>query len=166
MTIKHPTHLKRKRAPKEGPAPLLVYFAGSYSERLKWLGRVREIEEVSRELGCPIVSTSTWLLGIHESKEGDASIEEMAGWAMADIADIQAAEVLVQFAETPSTTGGMHVELGLAALMGGMEVAVCGPVTNPFQALSWVYRFDEWQACREWLIGCAVRRDDKMKEAA
>lgn len=146
------------------PPPLFVYFAGSYVDRLTLLGRAREIESISVDLDCPIKITSSWLLGEHEAKDGDASISEMGEWGMKDIADIQAASVLIQFTSTPSTAGGMHVELGIALLGGGKQVAVCGPVTNPFQAVPWVEKFDQWPACREWLLARAIGHADQWKE--
>lgn len=146
--------------------PLLVYLSGSYADRLKILGRAREIEAHSREMGFPIVSTARWLLGEHEAKEGRGTLEEMADWALWDIEDIQSASVFVQFTETPSTTGGMHCEFGAAMLSGGKQVVVCGPVGNPFQALPWVLRMADWARVREWLLIRAVEQGDKWKEAA
>jgi nucleoside 2-deoxyribosyltransferase len=64
--------------------------------------------------------------------------------AQEDVEDIEAADLVIVFTSpVPTTTGGHHVELGLALGLG-KRLAVCGPRTNVFHTLPQVVHFATW----------------------
>jgi hypothetical protein len=76
--------------------------------------------------------TSRWI-GSPDHEEGHTpgSLTNMHRGIM-DREDIDECDVLLLFTDSPSTTGGYHVEFGYALGMGKVTVVI-GPYTNIFQ---------------------------------
>ena len=120
-----------------------LYLAGPYGDRL----RIKKKADKLTALGFHI--TSRWVHGDHD--EGK-SLPELRRYAEEDLQDIAEADVLMVFTskkadrmpmEPYSTTGGHHVEMGIA--MGtGKEVILIGPPANVFHLLPQVRAFDAW----------------------
>jgi nucleoside 2-deoxyribosyltransferase len=71
--------------------------------------------------------------------------------AALDLADVRRADVVMVFTGEPSTTGGMHVELGYALGLD-KRVILVGPVENIFHTLPQIERYADWDALMaEWL---------------
>jgi hypothetical protein len=104
-----------------------IYLAGRYGRRPE-LGQVRRALEAFGYL-----VTSRWLDG---HPDGDGNDER---WAREDLEDIDAAGILVCYAERPGqrgrARGGRHVELGYA-LGTGKRVILVGPRENVFHHLA------------------------------
>jgi nucleoside 2-deoxyribosyltransferase len=70
--------------------------------------------------------------------------ELCAPYAEQDMADVLRSDVVVVFTHQPSSTGGRHVELGMA-LAAGKRVIICGDRENIFQTLPQVEHCDtDW----------------------
>lgn len=106
-----------------------VYLAARYGRRLEMQAVALRIERRGHTV------TSRWINGDHDTLDGDATPYQQRLWAEEDIEDIQAAGVLLTFAEAPGVAGagrgGRHVELGVALGLG-LTVIVIGPAENVF----------------------------------
>lgn len=129
------------------------YLAARYSRREELCG----VRDVIQTLGGEV--TSRWLNGNHQRADDGTAIrddgtsihgadDEMhARFALEDMEDVQRADVLIAFTETPrvsTSRGGRHVELGLA-LAWQKRVIVVGPRENVFCWLPQVKHFDSWR---------------------
>lgn len=136
-----------------------IYLASRYSRRRE-LCAYRDALQV---LGYHV--TSRWLNGSHQfsndgkpiDETGEALIEngtcdEAAGlrreFALEDVRDVQAADVVVSFTEPPRSNhsrGGRHVEFGMAHAMG-KRLIVVGYQENLFHFLPEVEFAATWGA--------------------
>ena len=119
-----------------------LYFAGPYGDRL----RIKKAAEEMDTLGFEI--TSRWVY--REDKQD--SIPDFRRYAAEDWRDIENAHALVVFThgedgrqplEPYSTTGGHHVEMGIA-LAANKRIILVGPPANIFHLLPEVTVFDGW----------------------
>lgn len=106
--------------------PVRVYLAARYGRRDEMQGTARWL----RSLGY--VVTSRWV----ECEDDDQmDSPEAARWAVNDVTDVLASDVLVLFGERAGVPGagrgGRMVELGVA-LGAGKEIIIVGPVENVF----------------------------------
>jgi hypothetical protein len=97
-----------------------IYMAGGYSS----MQLLRADAEKLRRLGKDIVVDCTWLTGAYDDT---APIECASG----DISDIMKSDLVLLYTKTPSTKGGMYVEMGYAMAIGCCVIIV-GPYTNIF----------------------------------
>ncbi len=137
-----------------------IYLAARYSRRAEMETYKRQLED------CGYAVTSRWLRG-EQQLNGKGSLvwtdaQEAAGiippkavqFAVNDIEDIEAADVLIAFPDTPRTPsnsrGGMHVEFGYALARKKTLITV-GHQQNAFHLLAH-FHYDDWtQLMREWL---------------
>ena len=136
-----------------------IYLAARYSRRAELLEYAGELREAGHEV------TSTWLQGEHQlaNRYNTAGAVEAATdtvpmvarpFALADYADVWAADIVVSFTEAPrsgASRGGRHVEFGLA-LAWNKTVLVVGPRENVFHTLPQVAQFDSWGEAMHWGI--------------
>lgn len=134
-----------------------IYFAARYSRREELVGYAAEIRDDG------YIVSGRWLERTTRLTEDDLiSAEaqvEARRFADEDIADLNAAELVIVFTEVPRTTmsrGGRHVELGLA-LAWERPVYVVGPRENVFHSLADRY-FETWEACKAHLLASPVRK--------
>ena len=133
-----------------------LYLAARFSRLPELLGYKAELEADG------FVVTSRWLLGGHEwvgTADEDIPVSELVRFAQDDLEDIDAADVIVCFTESPRSgpaRGGRHVEAGYA-LAKGMPIIVVGHRENVFYCLPDVDFAETWEEAREWLRQC---RDD------
>lgn len=127
-----------------------VYLAARFS-RLPELNRYRE--ELA-ELGIEV--TSRWLDGGHEwvgTPDEEIPPWEQARFAMEDLDDILAADLLVCFTEPSGegpARGGRHVEMGFALALG-KPILVVGHYENVFYCLPSIMFMETWDAALAWL---------------
>jgi nucleoside 2-deoxyribosyltransferase len=127
-----------------------AYLAARYSRREE-LGGYRE---QLRAIGIEV--TSRWLDGTHQYGPDSARAQEELGahedmarrFAMEDVEDLRAADVVISFTEIPrqpsTNRGGRHVELGLALGLGKLIINV-GPRENAFHYLADVESYARWE---------------------
>lgn len=121
-----------------------IYLASRYSRYSEMQSIRTDVLRIGHEV------TSRWINGDHQIPDSgladQAKEEERTRYALEDLADLTAAELVISFTEEPRTTqsrGGRHVELGIALGMGKMCVVV-GPRENVFHCLPQVRRFATW----------------------
>lgn len=137
-----------------------VYLAARYSRKDELLGYATELAELGIEV------TSRWIQGLHEiPPEGiEVDSHEHYQWcAEDDLADLDAADVLVAFTEPEGLIagrgrGGRHVELGYA-IAKGKPVLICGHRENVFCHLSEIEFTSNWLAARNAIVAEAMARD-------
>lgn len=141
-----------------------IYLASRYSRRLE----LCDYRETLRTLGHEV--TSRWLDGSHqisdngtpigedgeslvEFVQSDAAAQLRQHFATEDLADIDAADVLVAFTEPPRSSasrGGRHTELGYA-IAKDTRIIIVGPRENVFCWLPWIDAYDTWdEALAAW----------------
>lgn len=130
-----------------------IYLAARYARRQELCGYAEELRRVGH------VIDARWLLGEHQLHPGadtvwsaDESIPmEARPFAEDDVADIEAADVLISFTESPrsanSSRGGRHVEFGLG-FAWGKRLIIIGPRENVFHTLSTVEIYQTWEDFR------------------
>ena len=114
-----------------------VYIASRYGRRQEMLVYAKRLREVGVEV------TSRWVEGLHDGLPD-------AVCAYDDLRDIDKAEALVSFTETPGdipgrSRGGRHVEFGYA-LAKGKELHIVGPRENVFHHLLRCYRWPNFES--------------------
>lgn len=135
-----------------------VYIGGRYSRRVELAACA---DDLAQRFGWQ--RSARWLGGSHEGtrsqvsaianalcavSEDDAASTDANIWAREDFADIDAADVVIFFTESPrpSGSGGRHggrnVEMGYA-LAGGKHVVTIGPSENIYTALT--ERYAAWE---------------------
>jgi hypothetical protein len=123
------------------------YFAATYD-------RHAEMREYRNRLQAALSSatvTSRWI-DLHggdlpqalgpDVLNDDPDLGE--SFALADLSDIDMADVLVAFTGGNSTKGGRHVELGYA-LETGMTIALVGRRENVFHCLEVIDHYPTWE---------------------
>jgi nucleoside 2-deoxyribosyltransferase len=117
-----------------------VYLAAQYYRRDAMRGFAYMLKDIGIEV------TSSWLRERADvnSDLSDNSHEFLRRHARNDIADIEAADVLILFTVDPilpTKRGGRHVELGYALALG-KKIIICGPRENIFHHLPEVMQFN------------------------
>ncbi len=120
-----------------------VYLAARFS-------RLPELVEYAAELdSAGIEVTSRWIRGGHEwvgMPDGEIPVKHLARFAKDDLEDIDAADVVVCFTESPRSgpaRGGRHFEAGYA-LAKDKRVLVVGYVENVFYCLPSIVFAETW----------------------
>jgi hypothetical protein len=129
-----------------------IYIAASFADK----HYMRVVRNALMDQGHTV--TSDWL-----DTEGDGMIpEDISGdtaraqnGALTDMRGIRTAEWVAVFTDTPSTTGGLHVELGIGIGLK-KKVVVVGPLLNVFCALPIIEHFDN--------VGDFLDRTEKIQE--
>lgn len=131
-----------------------IYLASNYTRRLEMVERGRELEAAGHTI------TSSWIDGHHDvpGREIDNGVsytaedQEIRGWALEDVADLNKADCIIHFTgESGRARGGRHTEFGMA-LSVGKRCIVVGPRENVFHYLHVVEHYPHWEAARETLI--------------
>lgn len=128
-----------------------VYLAARFSRRAELIGYAAELEQHGR-----FHVTSRWLFTDHEWSGADDSrlpVEVGSRFASEDLADVDAADLVVCFTELPrasASRGGRHVEVGYALALSKMLVLV-GPRENVFYCLPRFVAVPDWPAAMELL---------------
>lgn len=132
-----------------------VYLAARFSRR-------DELNRYRTELEAEgITVTSRWLLGGHEwvgTPDEAIPRPKLAQFAVEDLADLMAADVVVCFTESPRSgpaRGGRHTEFGYA-LAKGKPVVCVGHIENVFYALPDVLYVESWEAALHVLLNAAA----------
>lgn len=116
-----------------------MYLAGRWQQRWFIADLAKDIESRGH------IVTSRWLQPGHTDDRTRAALD--------DLEDVDKADVLVSFTETPAVgynTGGRHVEFGFAYKAGKLLVII-GPAEHIFHDLPGVKRFDNYGAFIDWL---------------
>jgi hypothetical protein len=130
-----------------------VYIAAAYSNK----DQACRVRAIIGAIGY--ACTSTWLDSIHGDavsllNSGKATLEQVQAWARQDLADIDAADILLLLTQDPTTPmvrGGRMTELGYA--MGkGKTIWIIGPRENIFTSL----------ADKDWTSPVAMTQDAKL----
>ena len=106
-----------------------IYIAASFGAK----ARMRVMAQLLQKDGHQV--TSRWLLGPSvngmnaEGVEADP-VRALRG-AITDLEDIEKSDLVAIFTETPSSSGGLHVELGYS-IARRKDIAVIGPRPNVF----------------------------------
>lgn len=116
-----------------------IYVSASFSQQQT----LRPMAEALRQKGHEIISS--WL---HETTKPDYLGKQ--DWerrlAAKDIAEVFASDCIILDTNEASTTGGMHVEWGVASHPQSMITRiVVGPVSSIFQRLADKH-YDSWDA--------------------
>ena len=121
-----------------------VYLASRFS-------RLSELNTHADELeAMGITVTSRWLRGGHEwvgSADEEIPLARLHRFAAEDLEDIDAADILVCFTESPRTgpsRGGRHVEFGYA-LAKGKPIICVEHRENVFYCLDDVLFVESWE---------------------
>lgn len=136
-----------------GPA---AYLAARYSRREELRGYAHDLNERRIQV------TSRWLVrGQQIPDNAGRDHVEACRYAREDVADIEAADILVAFMEEPRSAlsrGGRHVELGYA-LAAGKRVLAVGPLEHIFCWLPQLERYDTWPQALRAMEGAVTGRD-------
>jgi nucleoside 2-deoxyribosyltransferase len=102
-----------------------IYLAASWNAR----PQMRDLRDQLVAKGYTV--TSRWI----DSNKPNDDPSELMMEALSDVEGVERADLVVAFTDTPSTTGGMHVEWGIAL---GLEkhTALVGPETCLFHTLA------------------------------
>ncbi len=118
---------------------MLIYLAARFSRRFELQGVRADLARAGHQV------TSRWI----DQRRDATDTAEAAAVAHRDIADIELADCLIAFSESPrsglSTRGGRHVEMGIAIGLD-KRVIVVGPVENVFFSLPEIEVFPTWPA--------------------
>ena len=127
-----------------------IYIASRYGRRAEMVEAARQLEALGHEV------TGRWIDGEHEAADAKASVWERRQWAEEDLADIDRADLLIAFTETPDggySRGGRHAEFGYA-LGRGKQVWLVGGPEHVFHCLPQVDCFPTWSHCLTYIAVC------------
>jgi nucleoside 2-deoxyribosyltransferase len=117
-----------------------IYLAATYSRHAEMRGYRSELQNLGHKVTSRWIDVGGEVMGA----AGLASVPATgAGYAEHDLEDIRAADVVIVFTDVPSSTGGLHVELGYAFGLG-KQVIISGPRTNVFHALPEAKWYPGW----------------------
>ena len=131
-----------------------IYLAAPYS-------RKDEINKYAAELRAGRIEvTSSWLDEPHKptTQMHELTHEEHQQYAVQDVKDVQAANILVFFTDPTKAIirAGRHVEFGIA-VQRGIPIYVVGEEReNIFHHLPKVVHFKQWDKLRDLLIVVAA----------
>jgi hypothetical protein len=120
-----------------------IYLAARYSAQQK----MRGVRDVLTGLGFEV--TSSWIDVDDHGVDGigpdemNTDPERCAPHAQLDVGDVLRADTVIVFTQWPSSTGGRHVELGIA-LGAEKKVIVVGRRENIFQTLPQIDWYPDW----------------------
>lgn len=115
-----------------------IYLAAPFTAQ----DRMKGVRDVLTAIGHEV--TSTWIDLAEIGEATDFDPVRCAPHAASDMADLLRADAVAVFTEYGlSTTGGQHVETGMA-LAAGKRVFVIGPRRNIFHTLPQVEFFPSW----------------------
>ena len=134
-----------------------IYLAAPYSQK-------EQMQRYAAELQAnDIIVTSSWLAKPHapETQMKDLTSDQHRAYAMQDIKDVQAADILVFFTDQTKTIvrGGRHVEFGIA-VQRRIPIYVIGDFENIFHYLPRVIHFKKWATVRNMLIALSRGETD------
>lgn len=112
------------------------YLAASFRMKAKMRSCARLLEERGHTV------TGDWFQA--EGPEVNFNSVEAEIRAVGDYKAVREADALVLFTSELSSTGGYHVELGIALTLG-KSVYLIGPRRNIFMALPAVRQFVKWE---------------------
>jgi nucleoside 2-deoxyribosyltransferase len=102
-----------------------------------------------------ITVTSRWLEEPHAPTTGmgDLTPDQHLEYALQDIQDVRAADILVFFTDPTKTLtrGGRHVEFGIA-VERGIPIYVVGGFENIFHYLLNVVHMEDWQQAKHAVL--------------
>ena len=133
-----------------------IYLAAPYSQK-------DEIKAYAEELRAGgVIVTSSWLEEPHKptTQMNDLTHEQHQQYAIADVKDVVAAQILVFFTDKTKSIirAGRHVEFGMfigmrAVTKKGLPIFVVGDeYENIFHHLPQVNHFKKWEEVRDLLI--------------
>lgn len=132
-----------------------IYLAGRFS-------RLPELVEHADELEANgITCTSRWLRGGHEwtgTADEEIPVERLAQFAQEDLDDLNAADAVICFTESPRTgpaRGGRHVEMG-CALARGKPIITVGHRENVFYCLPHIFFVDDWPHALQLILNAGA----------
>jgi nucleoside 2-deoxyribosyltransferase len=136
-----------------------IYLASRFSRGHE----LRTYRDELRQIGLTV--TSRWLGG-HGLDDANAvyTDETLATFALEDLEDIEASDVLIAFTERRTVgymSGGRHVEAGYALALR-IPIIVVGPAENIFYQMGVTERSDvtvvpDWHMALAHLLGRSVR---------
>ena len=120
--------------------PYRVYFAARYSRREELNGYRAQLEA----LGMGV--TSHWLVNDPPAPISQLTDAHWRDLAETDRRDIERADALVAFTESPpGGNGGRHVELGIGIGLG-KEIVIVGRPEHLFHKLEKMHAAPDWKA--------------------
>lgn len=134
-----------------------VYLASPYSQK-------EQMKIYAAELRAgDVICTASWLDEPHSpaTQLSEVSPEDNKKYAIQDIKDVQAADILVFFADSTKTIvrAGRHVEFGIA-VQRRIPIYVIGGYENIFHFLPRVIHFTKWELVRDMLIALQGHESD------
>jgi len=123
-----------------------IYVAGSWTARTDLVGRAAELKTLGHTV------TASWLYSPKEHDDWQNGEKELA---LRDLADIDRADMVIVDCNTPSSTGGYHVETGYCLGLG-LGFWTIGKRINSFQHLA-NRHFETWEEALEALNKICVR---------
>ncbi len=123
-----------------------IYLASKYSR----MEELRSYRAELQALGHTV--TSRWLDGNHEaSDESDPTNADLVRWALEDIEDIHASDLLICFTGGEKSTG-RNIEFGIMLASNALgAVMIVGPRESVFHHLPKVGHCDTWADALETL---------------
>ena len=120
------------------------YLAARYSQHPEMQG----VRDVLEALGHNV--TSRWI-DLHNGEQPNSAMQDelnsdpegLSKYGIADIEDIDAADVVVSFTTSGGGKGGRHVEFGYA-LAKGKRMILIGPREHIFHTLPEVEHYPNW----------------------
>lgn len=123
-----------------------IYVAARFSAQQEMLGVRDVLTAFGHEITSSWIDSDTAETGVDGLTPDVMNADPDRCWphAEADMADLLAADMVVVFTNYgPSTTGGRHVELGVA-LGAGKRIMLVGDRENIFQTLPQIEHFPDW----------------------
>lgn len=128
-----------------------IYIAARFSRRPEANALAQRLKAAGHEI------TSRWVLpetdhvlptGVSEQ----AADKERERFALEDVADVYACDMMVSLMEEPRSNGrgGRHVEFGMAIGIGAF-LAIIGPRETVFHHLPSVWQFETVDEFMEWV---------------
>jgi len=124
-----------------------IYLAGSFSRCEELNGYADELRSLGHIVDC------RWLEGFHQVHPGAWKVEnseemppEAERFAIDDLKDLYASDIVVSFTGTGAHRGGRHVEFGMGVAWGKRMIVV-GKRENVFHCLPVVEFFEDWPSC-------------------
>ena len=134
-----------------------VYLAAPYVRKDEIKARAEELREAGIEV------TSSWLEEPHKPsiQMHELTHEEHQEYAMNDVRDVLAADLLVFFTDPTKAIirAGRHVEFGMAVARYMPIVVVGCEFENIFHHLSNVTHYESWTEAKQMLVAYAKSLD-------
>ena len=135
-----------------------IYISASFAARL----RLRPMRDCLFAMGHDV--TSSWLDEVARSESMDQEVFDKK-LAIKDLVEAGSADLLIQDTFTPSTTGGLHVEWGIAlGRFQRQQLWLVGPIRNVFHRL-YDLQFADWGELFEWIDPQVGYKAVKLEES-